>query len=167
MNHFHHRKYLLAISILVLLVSFPLPANASGTTNNSIVSFSAVANILATPSVLAPQPLLVMGPYGYTCYGQTDYPHNSGHVPGTANVEARTICPGTSVSVSTTLYRERWYGLENLGQQSNSGFGSAAVNVSWVCSGSGTYTYDAYSTHTATGYSNSPLYTSSTARFTC
>src|SRR4051794_21715336 len=42
------------------------------------------------------------------CYGQTDQPHPSTHVPGTVNVQARTVCPGFAVYVSTALYRDRW-----------------------------------------------------------
>jgi hypothetical protein len=47
---------------------------------------------------------LIPNPYG--CYGQTDDPHKSTHVPGNVNVVARTECDWANVPeihVSTTL----------------------------------------------------------------
>lgn len=99
------------------------------------------------------------------CYGQTDRPHPSSHYPGSVNVEARTVCFGRSVYVSTALYRDRWYGPQFLDSGSNSGYGSVETNASWWCSGTGTYTYRAYSYHSATGAGTANTY--NYARFTC
>ena len=100
-----------------------------------------------------------------SCYGQTDRPHLSSHVPGTVNVIARTVCPGESVYVETALYRDRWYGLQFLDSGSKSAFGSVSTNAAWNCSGTGTYAYRAYSYHKAA--ISGHAYTSNSARFTC
>lgn len=53
-----------------------------------------------------------MAPYYQptSCWGQTDMPHRSYHVPGTVNVVARTWCTfPTTVYVSTQLARQRCF----------------------------------------------------------
>lgn len=99
------------------------------------------------------------------CYGQTDQPHPSGHVPGNVNVEARTVCPGLTDYVSTSLYRDRWYGQQHLADGSNTRFGRADTSAAWRCAGTGTYTYRAYSYHEASD--GSYAYTGNSRRFTC
>jgi hypothetical protein len=99
------------------------------------------------------------------CYGQTDQPHPSTHVPGTVNVVARTVCPGFGVSVYTALYRDRWYGEQFLDDGGNSGTNSVSTNASWRCAGAGTYTYRAYSYHEASD--GAYAYTYNSRRFTC
>jgi hypothetical protein len=101
----------------------------------------------------------------YPCYGQTDRPHLSTHVAGTANVVARTVCYGTGVYVYTELYRDRWYGQQFLDSGSGSGTNSVSTNASWYCRGAGTYTYRAYSYHSATGAGTAN--TANSNRFAC
>jgi len=101
----------------------------------------------------------------YPCYGQTDRPHLSTHVAGTANVVARTVCYGTGVYVYTELYRDRWYGQQFLDSGSRSGTDSVSTNASWYCRGAGTYTYRAYSYHSATGAGTAN--TTNSNRFAC
>lgn len=99
------------------------------------------------------------------CYGQTDYPHFSTHVAGRANVQSRTVCTGRGVYVSTSLYRDRWYGQQFLSSNSGSGFGSVETNTNWGCAGTGTYTYRAYSYHEASDGSSAN--TANSNRFAC
>jgi hypothetical protein len=101
----------------------------------------------------------------YPCYGQTDQPHLSAHYPGTVNVIARTVCYGTGVYVYTELYRDRWYGEQFLDSGSRSGTNSVSANASWYCKGAGTYTYRAYSYHSATGKGTANTY--NYRRLTC
>ena len=101
----------------------------------------------------------------FPCYGQTDRPHRSTHVGGTANVVARTVCFGTAVYVRTELYRDRWYGPQFLDSGSRSGTDSVSTNASWRCAGAGTYTYRAYSYHSATGAGTAN--TANSYRFSC
>ena len=62
------------------------------------------------------------------CYGQTDRPHYSFHMPGTANVEARTVCSGSPVRLDLALYRDRWYGQQYLNGDGDNGYSTAAPN---------------------------------------
>jgi hypothetical protein len=129
------------------------------------------ADPLANPSLMSAPALAQLAgtggraPAAVGCYGQTDQPHPSTHVPGTVNVVARTVCPGFAVYVSTALYRDRWYGQQFLDSGSASGTGTATTNASWRCQGAGTYTYRAYSYHAATNHN--PAYTYNSRRFTC
>jgi hypothetical protein len=54
------------------------------------------------------------------CYGQTDRPHLSIHVPGSVNVVGRTVCSGFVVYIEIRLYRSRWFGWEQRGFGSGS-----------------------------------------------
>jgi hypothetical protein len=101
----------------------------------------------------------------YSCYGQTDQPHLSTHVAGTVNVVARTVCYGHGVYVYTELYRDRWYGEQFLDDGQNSGTNSVSTNASWYCKGAGTYTYRAYSYHSATNAGSANTYNYN--RFAC
>ena len=98
------------------------------------------------------------------CYGQTDLPHRSSHYVGTANVEARTVCPTTDY-VSVTLYRSRWYGWQSWGYGSKTAYGWAETNAAGPCKTGDTYTYLGNSYHSGTGAGYA--YTSNSARFTC
>jgi len=99
------------------------------------------------------------------CYGQTDNPHASGHYIGTVDVESRTVCPGRTSLVQTSLYRSRWYGWEGWGYNQGTGLGSAAIVTRGGCLYQTTYTYLASSYHEAVsaGYA----YTQNEQRFTC
>jgi hypothetical protein len=108
-------------------------------------------------------PSLVLGGSS-GCYGQTDQPHASGHVAGTVNVVARTVCP-TQDYVSVAQYRSRWYGWESWGSGSNSGYGKAQANASHPCAMGDIYTYLANSYHSGSGAGEA--YTSNSAEFTC
>lgn len=99
------------------------------------------------------------------CYGQTDQPHRSGHVPGTVNVVARTVCWAYTVFVSTSLYRHRWYGWQFLAHGERTSYNYVDTNAAWYCAGSGTYTYRADSYHEATG--GGWASTANSARLTC
>lgn len=98
------------------------------------------------------------------CYGQTDQPHPSGHVTGTVNVVARTVCPSDDY-VAVNQYRSRWYGWQGWGSGSDTGYGLAEANAAGGCSAGNTYTYLAESYHEAAGYGYA--YTSNSRRFTC
>ncbi len=101
------------------------------------------------------------------CYGQTDYPHKSG---SEASVHGRTHCSAivNTVTVTTTLKRDRWYGEQTLATGTSSR-GGAASNDSgtatphWVCVGTGTYSYRGYSQHQSV--ESSGTYVASTSNF--
>jgi len=78
------------------------------------------------------------------CYGQTDRPHRSTHVPANANVVARTVCtvPMINLSIYTELYHWEcwwWFGwhcnwiLKSTGSNSNSGLSSIQTNAAAPC----------------------------------
>ena len=67
------------------------------------------------------------------CFGITDIPHLSRHVPGTDNVAAATICPGRKVFVTTTLVRITAFGSQSR-TKTNQGIGRTTVSVSFKCS---------------------------------
>lgn len=79
-----------------------------------------------------------MGPLG--CYGQTENPHYSKHVPGTINVISRTICKGHQVSVQTWIYLS---GNSKKGSHVKYGWHSARndaeLSTSWPCISKHTY----------------------------
>ncbi len=66
------------------------------------------------------------------CYGRTDMPHISMHVPGTVNVLARTFCPNTGVSISSRLVRI-YQGIEVEKSSSKNGVGIVTVSISMKC----------------------------------
>lgn len=155
-----------AVAAAVLVLTVP-SADASGghgrhalpEPNSSLPSTSQM-----TPgAAVGVSPSLVLGGT-YGCYGQTDQPHASGHVAGTVNVVARTVCP-TQDYVSVAQYRSRWYGWESWGFGSNSGYGKAQANASGRCAMGDIYTYLADSYHSGSGAGEA--YTSNSAEFTC
>ena len=103
----------------------------------------------------------------HLCPVRTDQPHYSGHVPGNVNVISVTECSGGWVWVGTDLYRERWYGLQWLASNSGGGTNYVKISTNWTCQGTGTYTYDAYSRHTAGAHPGSSYYTGNSGTFNC
>ena len=102
-------------------------------------------------SDLSPSPDRVLETSPAGCKGYTDYPHKSGN---DASVHGRTNCnySVSSVSVTTTLKRDRWYGLQTLASDPSSRTNSSRsydATPHWYCYGTGTYTYKAYSSHTS------------------
>ena len=66
------------------------------------------------------------------CYGRSDFPHLSSHVPGTVNAQAYTYCPGKGVTVSSTLTRT-YAGADSIITRSKKGLGRVTVNLSFKC----------------------------------
>lgn len=68
-----------------------------------------------TLSVRAGQP----GPSG--CLGKAMYPHNSHHVNGTINAEARTWCKNKVPRIHAfgQLWQKRWWGYQKVGKVGN------------------------------------------------
>jgi len=84
------------------------------------------------------------------CYGQTDRPHLSTHVPGSVNVVGRTVCSGTVVYIEIRLYRSRWYGWQQRGFGSGSQPNFVERNASESAADcSGTHDYLGSSYHEA------------------
>lgn len=83
------------------------------------------------------------------CYGRTDTPHLSMHVPGTVNVLARTYCPKTGVSINSRLVRIH-QGIEVEKTASKNGIGLDTVSISMKCiwkKGNPEIKYRIHSTH--------------------
>ena len=83
------------------------------------------------------------------CTGYTDYPHKSGTM---ASVHGRMICnyPVSYVVTSTSLTRDRWYGLETIatdtsGREVSSKSYDATPHA--TCLNEGTYSYRGFSSH--------------------
>jgi hypothetical protein len=70
---------------------------------------------------------------GTECWGRTDYPHISTHVPRTVNVIAETACPGGSVSIRTTLWRAKWMFFRESISITKTDLNSVRVNVALNC----------------------------------
>jgi hypothetical protein len=66
------------------------------------------------------------------CFGRSDFPHLSSHVPGTVNAQAYTYCPGQWVTVNSTLTRT-YAGGETMITRSKKGLGRATVNLAFKC----------------------------------
>lgn len=148
-----------------MVVAMGAPAMASGPApgpNSSYPSTTTIGSPPAGGSGGVHANLVMGGTSG--CYGQTDSPHASGHVYGTVNVVARTVCPTTDY-VSTELYRSRWWGWESLGSGANTRYGTATTNAAGPCATGDIYTYlgDSYHEGSGAGYA----YTSNQNRFTC
>ena len=98
------------------------------------------------------------------CVGKTDYPHKS--FPD-ASVHARTTCNSkvSTLSVTTVLKRERWYGLETLnsGTASLNNVSKVEKPVHWKCLNAGTYSYRGYATHKS--IESGATYTASTSNW--
>ena len=71
--------------------------------------------------------------FGRGCDGQTDYPHESKHIPLTVNVEALNECPGREVFITTTISRHGWWIFNETNTVSGKGFGRIKVNVALPC----------------------------------
>lgn len=81
------------------------------------------------------------------CYGQTDRPHLSTHVPGSVNVVGRTVCSGQYDYIEIRLYRSRWFGWEQRGYGSGSAWNIVERNASEsaaACSGTHDYLGSSY-----------------------
>ena len=79
------------------------------------------------------------------CAVQTQNPHKSRHVAGTANVVGTNSCPRSVAfqSIRVSLYRSRWYGWEHLDTNKNSCWNCPAVrqNAAGRCRGGSDYYY--------------------------
>jgi hypothetical protein len=83
------------------------------------------------------------------CFGRSDFPHLSTHVPGTVNAQAYTYCPGQGVTVTSTLTRT-YAGGETIVTRSKKGVGRVTVNLAFKClwkSGQPRIQYALRSTH--------------------
>lgn len=101
------------------------------------------------------------------CYGQTDYPHLSSHVPGTVNVTARTGCTSGTAYVKTTLTRKGPPSTKHVMKQKQ-GKGHVTISVSMKCTwlmGDPEITYVAESLHVAA--SGARTYTKTTKDLKC
>lgn len=88
--------------------------------------------------------------FGEGCFGRTDIPHESQHVPLTVNVEAITECPNQEVYVTTTISRHGWWIFPDTKSVSAHGFQKVSVNVALPCKwkrGQPPILYVAKSTH--------------------
>jgi hypothetical protein len=85
-------------------------------------------NLLSSPSHFDERVTL-----GADCFGRSDYPHISTHVPGTVNVMAETSCPGKKVSVRTTLSRRGWLFFRETVSRAKSDQNSVKVSVALKC----------------------------------
>lgn len=99
------------------------------------------------------------------CTGQTDYPHKSGNY---ASVHGRMKCTTAvaRVETATILYRDRWYGPEQLEADSSGDTNSTSsgdAHPHWDCSGEGIYTYKGFSQHAS--LENGVRYTASTTNW--
>ena len=86
------------------------------------------------------------------CYGRSDIPHISTHVPGTVNVLTRTFCPKMGVSISSRLVRT-FQGIEVEKTASRNGTGLVTLSISMKCiwkKGMPAIQYNIYSTHRLT-----------------
>jgi len=100
------------------------------------------------------------------CTGSTDFPHKSGV---NASVHGRMTCTVAvpRVETVTLLYRDRWYGPEQLASDSSwrtNNTTSQDAHPHWNCSGVGTYTYKGYSQH-ASLESDGVRYTATTSNW--
>lgn len=167
MNHTHRAGFVVVAGVFSLLFAVsPAQARTGGSHGNGTPSpnpsLPSTTQMTTAPAAGVSPSLVMGGSAG--CYGQTDQPHASGHVAGTVNVVARTVCP-TQDYVSVAQYRSRWYGWESWGSGSNSAYGKAQANAAGGCAMNDTYTYLANSYHWGSGAGEA--YTSNSARFTC
>lgn len=102
------------------------------------------------------------------CYG---YSYSPRHDLGWVAALSATSCDvhSTDLTVDTTLYRSRWYGLEELDQREAIGSGYYVDDqTGWKCAGKGKYTYYNRSFHTAVvGGTYGTANTSAKAKFWC
>jgi len=115
------RKYgYFSVAAGILLVGLPV-ALSSNASLNPIQNYTSQARF--------GEKLILGG----ECWGRSDYPHISTHVPRTVNVIAETVCPGGRVSVRTTLSRHGWLFFRQTASDSKTGNGSVRVNVAMNC----------------------------------
>lgn len=118
------------------------------------------------PNVVTPNAAVFREYSPAGCTGTTMYPHKSGD---SASVHGRTICNRQVgfVSTTTTLKRDRWYGLQQLGDPvtifRNNNTHSYDAAPHWRCYGTGTYTYRGYSRHVSVEFGRT--YSASTANW--
>lgn len=115
-------------------------------TNTVFANASSVKSI-ATPSPTYKQ-VVKKVKFNNACFGTTQNPHYSSHVPGTINVIAETDCLGKQVSVQTFLFLGA---LELKHNFIKNGFTShrdrAVLSTSWPCNKGHTYIITAVSYH--------------------
>ncbi len=110
----------LSIIAVLLLVGVPVSLNTLAGTKSA-------QEHLAHLSL--PRKILLGG----ECWGRSDYPHISTHVPRTVNVVAETACPGGAVSVRTTLSRPGWFIFRQSVTSIKTGINSVRTNVALQC----------------------------------
>jgi hypothetical protein len=96
-------------------------------------------------------------PYG--CYGRSDQPHASVHVPGTVDALGWTICSYTLPYeyVSSTFYRQDcllficWWTQVDHKSSSTVSWGQVSVTVAHTCANSDAHLYEIVSHHEARG----------------
>lgn len=153
----------------VVVAGFATPANAATTGAPNPASHGAPSKTgLSQPGA---HPNLVIGVGGgVTCTGITYQPFNDS--AGYAYGDGETYCSSvvSELGIAQTLYRLRWYGWQSLNSDSSDVAASndAWTSTWWNCSGVGTYTYEADSSH----YAYTPAGevsgdTSNQARFGC
>ena len=96
----------------------------------SVLILSAQASAIAEPPI--PTDLNQRIAFPGECYGRSDTPHLSMHVPGTVNVLARTYCPKTGVTIRSRLVRI-YQGIEVEKIASKNGVGLVTVSISMKC----------------------------------
>lgn len=110
--------WLVLIPLLAIQVDFVRAQTNISPQNNSLI----VEKLQSSVTHLGPE-----------CYGKSDYPHLSSHVPGTVNVVSRTVCPGRFVTVRVVLYRKGRLFLRHVSASFETGTGLAQTNASLVC----------------------------------
>lgn len=112
-----------------------------------LIAFSLPSMVNAEPPI--PIDLNERITFPGACYGRSDTPHLSMHVPGTVNVLARTYCPKTGVSITSRLVRT-FQGIEVEKTASKNGIGLVTVSISMKCiwkKGNPEIKYRIYSKH--------------------
>jgi hypothetical protein len=111
-------------------------------------SYAYAANLPIHPTTIPSAGTPNKVPMGGDCYGETQHPHFSSHVPGTINTTSITSCSGHQVSVKTTVFiggnEKTWKVAAN---QFTSKRSIAKLESSWVCQLGHTYKVTAISIH--------------------
>ncbi len=100
------------------------------------------------------------------CKVSTDYPHNSGHAPGTINVTDSIYCSRnvSALNVTVKLWENRWWGWNELnsGSAKSTGKYKVTANAAYTCHVTAEYrgTSDGFSVEGANRYSGSSSSTS-------
>ncbi len=112
-----------------------------------LIAFSLPSMVNAEPPI--PIDLNERIAFPGACYGRSDTPHLSMHVPGTVNVLARTYCPKTGVTITSRLVRA-YQGIKVEKTASKNGIGLVTVSISMKCiwkKGNPEIKYRIYSKH--------------------